>query len=92
MSERRTESNSTWAKLGLGLGAGAVVLAFPVFGLQGKVPALPTFEQGVLMAVFIVAMATCSLVGLKRPILGLLVLPPFFFGLSCLACWWVSSR
>lgn len=82
-------ANSNWGRLGLAAGAVACVLPIPLFAL--KVPELPALEQGVLMGVFIASMATCSLVGSRRPLLGLLVLPVCFFGLACLACWWVAS-
>ena len=84
------DTNSRWGRLGLAAGAAACVLAIPLFGI--KVPTLPAFEQGVLTAVFVAAMVTCSLVGARRPLLGLLLLPIGFFGLSCLACWWAGSR
>jgi hypothetical protein len=86
-------SNSTWGKLGLAVGGGVCVPPLLLFGLgYGKVPTLPALQQGVLTAVFIVSMVSCSLAAWRRPLIGLLVLPPLFFGLMCLACWWVVTR
>ena len=81
--------NSTMGKVGLAMGAVAVVLAIPLFGI--KVPKLQPMHEGGLMALFIASMATCSLVGSRRPMLGVVVLPICFFGVSCLACWWLAS-
>jgi hypothetical protein len=86
----RSNWNSNWGKLGLAAGAVACVLSIPLFGIT--LPALPALEQTVLTVLFIASMATCSIMSAWRPLLGMLVLPPVFFGLSCLACWWVVSR
>lgn len=82
--------NSQWGKLGLGAGAVACVLPFPLFGL--KPPSLPVLDQCVHTGVFIVALVTCSLAASRWPLVGLLALPPCFFGLMCLACWWSVSH
>ena len=87
---RESNTNSTWGKFGAGVGGVVAALSLPLFGI--KLPKLPALEQGVLTCVFITSMATCSIVASKRPLLGMLVLPPVFFGLSCLCCWWVVSR
>ena len=80
-------ANSRWGRMGLVAGAVAVVLPLPMFGI--KVPTLPALQQNTLLALFIVSLACCSWVGSSRPLLGLLVLPSCFFGIACLACWWV---
>ena len=86
-------SSFTWARLGLGVGAGVCVPPLLLFGLgHGKLPTLPALQQGVLTAVFIASMAACSLAAWRRPLIGLLALPPVFFGLMGLACWWVVAR
>jgi hypothetical protein len=86
-------SSSTWGKLGLGVGALVCVLPLLLFGLGGgKLPTLPALQQCVLTAVFIASLVSCSLVASWRPMIGLLALPPVFFGLMCLACWWVVAR
>jgi hypothetical protein len=91
MSQRRSDgqANSYWGKLGLAAGAGACVLPIPLFGV--KLPSLPMAEQCVLTGVFVAALAVCSLTASRWPLVGLLALPPCFFGLMCLACWWTVS-
>jgi len=66
------------------------VLQIPLFGV--KLPSLPVLEQCVLTGVFVAALAACSLVASRSAFVGLLALPPCFFGLMCLACWWTVSR
>jgi hypothetical protein len=65
-------------------------LVTPMFGIE--LPSLPVVQQGVLTIVFVASMATRSLIGSRRPLLGLLLLPICFFGIMCLACWWVVAK
>jgi hypothetical protein len=72
----------------LGLMAGALcALALPLFRID--VRKLGNAEYAVLTVTFGAALAACSLAAERRPWLGLLVLPPAFFGLMCLVCWWI---
>ncbi len=82
-------SSSTWGKLGLTAGAVACVLPLPLFGLRAQ--ELTRLEEGVLFSLFAVSMAVCSLVASRRPWLGVLVLPPCFFALATLACWYFTA-
>jgi hypothetical protein len=85
-----TRGSGTTAKLSLAAGAVACVLPLPLFGL--KLPNLATFDQNVLTGVFILSMLVCSLVGYRRPLLGMLVMPCAFFALACVVCWHIAGR
>jgi hypothetical protein len=85
----KTPGHSSWAKLSLAAGAVACVLPLPLFGL--KLPLLGAFEQNVLTGLFIASMLLSSLIGYRRPLLGMLVVPCFFFGLTALVCWHFAS-
>jgi hypothetical protein len=82
--------NSKWGKLGLA--AGAVVCVPPLKLFSINLQNLPGYEQCVLTGVFVAALASCSLVASRWPVVGILVMPPCFFGLMSLACWWVVRR
>ena len=84
------QGNSAFGKLALAAGAVACVLPLPLFGIH--FPGLPSLEKNLLTGLFIVSMGLSSVIGYRRPLLGLLILPLFFFGVMCLACWYLSSR
>jgi hypothetical protein len=81
--------NSTHGKLGLMAGA-LSALALPLFKID--VQKLANLEYTVLTVTFAAALIACSLVASRRLWLGLLVLPPVFFGLMCLVSWWITTR
>jgi hypothetical protein len=75
----------------LGLITGALcALALPLFKID--VRKLDNVEYVVLTLAFGASLVACSLVAERRPWLGLLILPPLFFGLMCLVCWWIATR
>jgi hypothetical protein len=52
---------------------------------------LPAAQEGLLLGLFVAPMALSSIVGYRRPLLGILVVPLCFFALSSLACWYFAS-
>jgi hypothetical protein len=89
VSTPKPPGNSAWAKLSLAAGAVACVLPLPLFGLE--YPTLTAREQTVLTCLFASSLVVSSLVGYRRPVLGMLVIPVCFFGLTALACWRIAA-
>jgi len=85
----KAPASSYWGKVSLVAGAVACVLPLPLFGLKAQTLTGP--EEGVLLGLFVASMAISSLLGSRRPLLGVLAVPACFFGLSALACWYIAS-
>jgi len=81
---------STWHRLGL-IASGISIVPCFLFGVWGeKFKALHEVEKGVLIATIVGAMVTCSLVSGYNRLVGSLVLPLVFLGLSTLVCLWIT--
>lgn len=77
----------------LSLMAGVLAFIVPMFLFQVNFPGLTSLQKGVLSGHLLAALVVCGMVGGRRPLLGMLVLPSIVLGLTALTCWWiVSSR
>ncbi len=90
MNIRGPSGSWRWVKISFGAGAMAVLAAVFLFGI--KPPQLPAAQERILLCLFAASMATSSLTGYRWPLLGVLVVPGCFFGLSCLACWRILAQ
>lgn len=71
--------------------AGVLAFMIAMFLFRMDFPALPPIQKAVLAAHMVAGMA-CGLVGGRRPLLGLVVLPLVVLALTSLTCWWIVSR
>jgi hypothetical protein len=75
----------------LSLMAGVLAFMVPMFLFRVNFPGLSPVQKGVLAGHLAVAMGVCWIVGGRRLLLGLLVLPLIVLGLTSLTCWWIVS-
>lgn len=85
-----SSGNTTYGRVSFIVGTLACVLPIVIFGI--RFPTLPTLEKNVLTGIFAVSMGLSLFIGHKRPYLGLVVFPAFFFLLMSGACAYLRWR
>jgi hypothetical protein len=71
--------------------AGTLAFMVSLFLFRVNFPGLTPVQKGVLTAHLLAAMALCGIVGGRRLLLGVVVLPLVVLGMTSLTCWWIVS-